>query len=148
MTNMYLGKAGTDLIKSFEKCVVHAYLPTPRDVPTIGWGTTGPDIHLGMLWNQTQCDARLANDLARFATSVNALVAGVATTQNQFDALCSFAYNEGATALHNSFILQFHRVGNYALASEYFSHYTKQAGVVLNGLVRRRAAEKALYLKV
>jgi lysozyme len=147
MTQLYLGKAGLDLIKHFESCVLHAYLPTPNDVPTIGWGSTGPDIHLGMApWSQVQCDARLANDTARMSTAVNALVQGCPTTQNQFDAMVSFSYNEGAQRLHDSFILQFHRKGNYQMAASYFSHYTTQAHVVLNGLVTRRKMEKALYL--
>jgi len=57
-----------DFIKSFEQCRLTAYMPTPRDRPTIGWGTTGPDVRMGMTWTQAQADARFARDLADFAT--------------------------------------------------------------------------------
>lgn len=133
------------MIKGFETCRLKAFLPTPHDHPTIGWGTTGPDIHLGMEWTQRQADSRFYGDLMRFGASVGALVSA-ATNQNQFDALCSFAYNEGAEALHTSILLTLHNAGNYAVAAEYFSHYTKQDDIVLGGLVKRRAAERALYL--
>ena len=141
------GHKGVALIQGFEQCRLHAYLPTPNDVPTIGWGTTGPDIHLGLTWTQAECDARFSQDLARFARSVTQLlVGGDATTQNQFDALVDFAYNEGAQALHTSHLLMFHRAGDYARASNQFPLWNTQKHIVLNGLTKRRNLERALYL--
>ena len=35
-------------IQGFEQCRLDAYMPTPNDKPTIGWGTTGKDVALGM----------------------------------------------------------------------------------------------------
>lgn len=138
---------GIHLIQGFERCVFKAYLPTKADKPTIGWGTTGPDIHLGMVWVQAQCDARFASDLNRFAASVTGLLnGGAATTEDQFNALVSFAYNEGAGALHGSTLLALHRAGNYALAAQQFPKWNTQNHVVLNGLIARRAAEQKLYL--
>ena len=60
---MIVGPRARALIKSYEQCRLTAYLPTPNDVPTIGWGATGPDIVLGMTWTQAQCDARFTTDL-------------------------------------------------------------------------------------
>ena len=148
--------AGIGLIQGFETCskfsfvdhLYHAYLPTPRDFPTIGWGTTGPDIHLGMAWSRAQCDTRFDDDVnSRFTPSLNAMLAGGASTsQNQFDALLSFAYNEGAHALQTSTLLKLHRAGQYAEAGAQFPRWNLQAGEVLEGLVRRRAAEQKLYM--
>jgi GH24 family phage-related lysozyme (muramidase) len=43
-----------EFIKGFETCKLNAYMPTPQDRPTIGWGTTGPDVHRGLTWTQAQ----------------------------------------------------------------------------------------------
>lgn len=133
------------LIKTFEQCRLTAYLPTSSDRPTLGWGCAGPDIHLGMTWTQAQADARFDRDLGDFAASVNSLVNGHPTTQNQFDALCSFAYNEGAHNLATSTLLRLHNAGNYHGAQAQFARWDLQDGKILNGLVRRRAQEAALY---
>lgn len=141
------------LIKSFETCQLQAYLPTPNDRPTIGWGSTGPDIRLGMTWTQDQADARFDRDLTAFAVGVTHELAGAPTTQAQFDALVSFAYNVGldddhdgkAEGLGDSTLLRLHKAGDYAGAQAQFARWNKQRGVVLNGLTRRRAAEAALY---
>jgi lysozyme len=146
-------KACSDLIKGFEQCRLTAYLPTPRDRPTIGWGSTGPDIRLGMTWTQAQADARFARDLAAFAIGVTHELRGKPTTQGQFDALVSFAYNVGldqdadtlAEGLGDSTLLRRHLAGDYAGAAAEFAKWNKQKGVVLNGLTRRRAAEAAMY---
>lgn len=134
-----------DFIKGHEKCRLTAYMPTPNDRPTIGWGSTGPDIKLGMTWTQAQADARFADDLAKFATGVEKLVAKAPTTQAQYDALVSFAYNCGLEALKTSTLLREHKNGDYESAAGQFARWNKQAGRVLAGLTRRRAAEAAIY---
>lgn len=142
-----------DFIKSFEQCRLTAYMPTPRDRPTIGWGTTGPDVRMGMTWTQAQADARFARDLADFATGVTHLLQGHPTTQAQFDALVSFAYNVGldddadtlAEGLGDSTLLKKHLAGDYEGAAARFADWNKQKGVVLKGLTRRRAGEAAMY---
>lgn len=135
----------TEFIKGYEKCRLTAYMPTPNDRPTIGWGTTGPDVKLGMTWTQAQADARFADDLARFANGVEKLVGKAPTTQAQFDALVSFAYNCGLEALKTSTLLREHMSGDYEGAAGQFSRWNKQKGRVLNGLTKRRAAEAAIY---
>lgn len=141
-----VSKAGIDLIHSFESCKLTAY-PDPGSVDgkpwTIGWGSTGPGIAKGVVWTQAQADERFAADLGRFEKAV-ALMAP-ATTQNQFDALVSFAYNVGLSALNDSTLLKLHKAGNYAGARGQFARWNKNDGAVMNGLIRRRAAEAALY---
>lgn len=146
-----IGPAGTALIQSFENCKLRAY-PDPAtggDPWTIGWGTTGPDIKPGVAWTQAQCDARFLSDLQRFVNAVNKLVGSAATTQNQFDALVSFTYNEGADNLRKSTLLAKHLIGDSAGAQAEFAHWNKARVngklAVVNGLTRRRAAEAKLY---
>jgi lysozyme len=136
--------AGIALIKSFEQCRLAAYMPTPNDRPTIGWGTTGPDIRMGMTWTQGQCDERFATDLGRFAASVSSAITAE-TLQHQFDAMVSLAYNIGLGAYKSSTLLRLHNAGDFDLADAQFAVWNKQAGKVLNGLVRRRAAEAEMY---
>jgi lysozyme len=135
----------SNLIKSFEQCRLTAYLPTPKDHPTIGWGTTGPDVRMGMVWTQARADGRFSRDLNDFATGVTHELGNAPTTQDQFDALVSFAYNVGVKALDSSTLLKKHKSGDYAGATLEFLKWNKQAGVVLNGLTRRRTAEMNLY---
>lgn len=145
MLNLKPSHQCSSLIQRFERCRLVGYLPTPHDIPTIGWGSTGRGIFVGLHWTQAQADARFDSDLAVFGTAVDHLLGGAATTQDQFDALVSFAYNVGAKALASSTLLRKHTTGDYAGAAEEFARWNKQAGVVLAGLTKRRAAEAALY---
>lgn len=139
--------ACTALVMRSEGCVLKAY-PDPAsggDPWTIGWGATGIGVKKGTVWSQKQADMRLEADLTRFDVAVTALLDGVPTTQGQFDALVDFAYNLGTRNLQMSTLLQYHRAGRYDLAAEQFGRWTKAAGKVMPGLVKRRAAEAALY---
>lgn len=133
-------------VKDFEKCRLKAYLPTPNDVPTIGWGSTGPDIKLGMTWTQEQADARFTADLARFARKVSEAIGDTPTTQGEYDAMVSLAYNIGVAAFTRSTLARQHRDGNKKSAAEQFLRWVRQGSKVLPGLVRRRAAERLMYL--
>ena len=132
------------LIQKYEECRLTAYMPTSHDVPTIGWGSTGKDIKLGMTWTQAQADARFLHDLGVFATEVSGDLTGK-TTQNQFDALVSFTYNEGIGRLQGSHLLTYHNTGLYVRAKEQFALWVYQGPTKLKGLVRRRAEEAQLY---
>lgn len=134
-----------DFIKGFEKCRLAAYLPTKNDRPTIGWGSTGPDIKMGMTWTRAQADARFAADMAKFAAGVTLALGKAQTTQAQYDALVSFAYNCGVDALKTSTLLRMHKDGNYVGAAAQFARWNRQDGVVLAGLTTRRAAEADMY---
>lgn len=154
-----IGPAGIALIKQFEGCArllddgtVAAYPdPGTGGAPwTIGWGATGRDgfaggmIGPGTRWTQAQCDARLAEDLARYAADVAAAIGKAPTTQSQFDALVSFHYNTGA--IRTATLTRKHIAGDYAGAAHEFSRWTRAGGRVLQGLVRRRGAEAELYM--
>ena len=147
-----IGAAGRALIQSFESCQklradrrLEAY-PDPGSgtAPwTIGWGSTGPDIHEGLIWTQAQCDARFTQQLDGFAAQVCRALGDAPTTPNQFDAMVAFHYNTGA--ITRARLTRLHILGDYAGAKLAFAEWTHARGVVLPGLVRRRAAEAALY---
>ena len=144
--------AGLALIKEFEGCarlrpdgLIEAYPdPGTGHAPwTIGWGATGPDIGPGTIWTRAQCDTRLAVDVARHASQVAAAIGDAPTSQTQFDALVSFHYNTGA--IRSATLTKRHRAGDFAAATAEFARWNRAGGRVLKGLVRRRAAEAALY---
>lgn len=147
-------QACLDLIKQFEGCEkkradgdFDAY-PDPAtgaDPWTIGWGSTGSDIVEGLVWTQQQCDDRLASDVKTFASSVTTAIGDAQTSQNQFDALTSFAYNAGASALAGSTLLKKHKAGKYDEAAKQFGQWVNAGGKKMKGLVTRRAAEAKLY---
>lgn len=145
-SSLRTGAKGLALIKSFEKCRLQAYMPTPKDRPTIGWGSTGPDIKMGMTWTQAQADQRFAADLNKFERGVLLVIGATPTTQNQFDAMVSLAYNIGEDGFAKSSVARYHRAGDKKRAAASFALWNKQAGKVLGGLVRRRAEEAKLYL--
>jgi lysozyme len=142
------GKKGLDLIHSFEQCRFDAY-PDPGSVDgnpwTIGWGSTGSDIKKGTRWTQAECDARFERDIAKFAEGVAKAIGDAPTTQSQFDAMVSLAYNIGLEAFKTSSVLRRHKEGSYAAAASAFSMWVKNDGKVMKGLQRRRAAEAELY---
>ena len=148
------GPACVSLIQQFEGCakkqsdgsfIAYPDPGTGGDPWTIGWGSTGADIRKGVVWTQQQCDDRFSEHLASFAAGVSNAIGSAATTQNQFDAMTSFAYNVGVANLQSSTLLRKHKAGDYKGAAAEFSRWNKAAGTVLPGLTRRRAAEAALY---
>lgn len=147
-----VGPDGLALIRQFEGCArrrgdgrFEAY-PDPAtggEPWTIGWGATGKDIHSGTVWTQAQCDARLEADLARYASDVARALGDAPTSQRQFDALVCFHYNTGA--ISTATLTRKHRAGDFAGAAREFERWVHAGGRVMKGLVRRRAAEAALY---
>ena len=157
VTHRRTSKAGIDLMHQFEGCErkrpdgrFEAYL-CPAKVWTIGWGSTGKDpfnggmIRQGTVWTREQCDRRFEMHLAQFEEGVRDGIGKAPTTQAQFDAMVCLAYNIGVNAFQRSTVLRRHNAGDYAGAAAAFSMWNKGGGKVLKGLVRRRAAEAALY---
>ena len=139
-----VNEAGLALIREFEGCRLDAYL-CPAGIPTIGYGATGPDIRMGMVWTQEQADARLVEDLARFADGVERLVE-VDLSDNQFAAIVSFAFNVGLGALRDSTLLRKLNAGDYLGAADQLPRWARAGGRIMPGLSRRRLAERALFL--
>jgi GH24 family phage-related lysozyme (muramidase) len=144
---MQVSENGIKLIKSFEGCVLHAYKPVSTErYFTIGYGHYGSDVRENQTISQSEADTLLKFDLRVFEYAVNNQVK-VSITQNQFDALVSFAYNCGKEALRTSELLKKLNDGDVKGASKEFEKWVHAGGKVLNGLVKRRKAEQELFLK-
>lgn len=135
---MIISNKGLDLIKKFEGCRLKAY-KDPAGVWTIGYGHT-KGVKAGDEITQEQADKLLRDDLAVYETKVDKYDNKYHWNQNQFDALVSFAYNIGS-------IDQLTSNGRRSIKtiSDKILEYNKAGGKKLEGLVRRRKAEKALF---
>lgn len=145
---MKIGPDGLDIIKRNEGCRLTAYLDTVAAPPvwTIGYGDT-LGVHEGMTITQDEADEGLAQRLANeFEPGVLAALQGAPATQSQFDAMVSLAWNIGTRGFARSSVARFHVAGNYLAAADAFRLWNKAGGKVIQGLVRRREEERALYL--
>ena len=135
---MKISQNGIDLIKKYEGLRLEAYL-CPADIWTIGYGHTA-GVRKGMTITEEQAEAYLRKDCESSEKAVNAL--GKKLNQNQFDALVSFTFSCGAGNLKK---LCHNRKLN--VIAEKILLYNKGGGKVLNGLVKRRKDEQALFLR-
>lgn len=141
---MNTGRRGLDLIKRYETLHLKAYLPTPNDVPTIGWGHTR-GVRMGDTCTEEQAEAWLREDLADAERAVNSI--DVPLTQAAFDALVSFVFNVGASAVDGRHVVgRSLRAGDVVGAWRGLALWINQAGKPLRGLARRRAEEMALFM--
>jgi len=149
---MRTNKAGIELIKRFEGCRLEAY-KCPAGVWTIGYGHT-EDVKPGMKITQHQAEVMLEHDLIEYENGVKYLLGDHPVTENQFAALVSFAYNCGTDidlddkpeGLGDSTLLKKFLRGDIEGAGMEFLKWTRAGGKVLPGLVKRRKAERALFL--
>ena len=93
-----------------------------------------------------EVDAILAQDLAKFERGVARLCPAALGNQGIFDALVSFSFNVGLGNLQRSGLRMKTNRGEFQDAAEEFMKWTKAAGRVLPGLVKRRQDERAMYL--
>lgn len=112
---------------------------------TIGFGCT-EGITEGLIWTRAEAEMAFRDELSRFEAAVNRLVK-VPISQNAYDALVSFSYNCGEGALSKSSLLKKLNKGDRAGAAREFPNWNKSRGIVVSGLVRRRAAEAAVFLR-
>jgi lysozyme len=131
-----------ELIKASEGLRLTAYRDS-AGILTIGYGSTG-GIKPGQKITPEQAEAMLVDDLDEAADAVRKLVT-VPLTQGQFDALCSFVFNLGAGRLRDSTLLRLLNQGKYGEAAAQFRFWVMAGGKPLPGLVKRRAAERALF---
>lgn len=139
---MKTSQRGIDLIKQFEGLRLTAY-KCPAGVYTIGYGHTR-GVKRGMKITEEEASAYLATDLRNSEKAVERYDSIYHWNQNEYDALVSFTFNCGATNLRS--LLRNGRRNRSQIAAT-LPLYRKSGGKVLKGLVRRRAAEKALFLE-
>lgn len=140
---MNVSENGLELIKQFEGCELESYQDSVG-VWTIGYGSTR-GVTEGMSITQEEADDRLADDVVIAVRCVNQS-APYGITQNQFDSLVSFVFNLGCASLRNSTLLRKLKEGDEVGAANEFTKWAHARGQVLVGLVRRREAEKELFL--
>jgi lysozyme len=144
---MILGERGQALIKSYEKLRLTAYLPTPNDVPTIGYGHT-KGVRLGTTCTIEQAELWFTEDTAWAVRAVAAIP--VRLTPSMADALISLVFNAGSgTVAPTSTIGKALRspVPDYFAAWAGMALWRKQGGRDLLGLARRRAREMELFFE-
>ena len=142
---MKINDAGLALIKQSEGLCLESYR-CPAGIATVGYGHTGPDVRIPMEITPGEAERLLHEDLARFEAGVSAMVDGCSTTQNEFSACVSLAFNIGLAKFATSTVLKRHKAGNKLGAADAFLLWNKGGGRVLPGLIKRREAERALYL--
>ncbi|MBC6698874.1 lysozyme [Hymenobacter puniceus] len=140
--------AGRAFITKEEGEVLKTYL-CAAGVATIGVGHTGPDVLARMSITREQSQMLLSQDLARFEAAVNRVVT-VPLTQNQFNALVSFAFNLGEAALAKSSLVRYVNstaVRDPAALKNYFRIWRNVNGKPSAAIEARRLREAALFLK-
>jgi lysozyme len=165
-----LGQAGEDLMHKFEGFRSRPYL-CPAHIWTIGYGhvlyqeqirlpvvrVEGKDVPMirkemplkpedDRVWTKAEIDELFRVDVETFERGVLRLVPGCVGRQGSFDALVSISFNFGLGNLQRSTIRMKANRKDWEGAADAFMMWTKGGGKVLPGLVRRRVAEKALFL--
>lgn len=144
---MEINQVGIDLIKSFEGLRLTAY----RDVvgiPTVGYGHCGPDVKMGLSVTPDKAEQLLHNDLERFCHGVEAALGDTEATESQFSAMVCLAYNIGLGNFTKSHLLSKFLTGDLEGAADQFLRWSHAGGVEVPGLLRRRQAERTLFLSV
>ena len=141
-----INQAGIDLIKRWEGLRLEAYI-CPAGVATVGYGSTGDHVYLGMTITEAEAERLLRLDLQRFEDSVSKSVK-VTLNDNEYAALCSFSFNVGCGAFESSTLLRRLNAGEpkERVFSEELPRWSKANGQTLQGLLNRRNAEIELAL--
>jgi lysozyme len=167
---MKTSDAGIRLMHHFEGYRTKPYL-CGAHIWTVGWGTVlyqeqirlpmvrieGKEVPMirkeyplrpedNRVWPKEELAAMFKNDLAGFERAVLRLVPGVSGHQGRFDALVSLTYNIGAGNLQRSQIRMRANRDDWEGAADALMDWTKGGGKVLPGLVKRRQAERSLFL--
>lgn len=151
--NKTINEAGFRLVQEFEGYAEQLEDGTDRvrayrdsgGVLTIGFGHTGSDVTEGLIITREQAEQLLKADLQEAEDAVSNLVT-VPLNENQFSALTSFVFNLGAGELEDSELLELLNQGKYAEAADQLLRFNTVDGEPLEGLTRRREAERQLFL--
>ena len=146
--DMKMTQDGIELIKQYEGYRAKAY----RDavgVWTIGYGHTSmagkPEVTPTLSITREAATEILRQDIETFARGVSAAVKGP-LSDAQFSALVSFAYNVGPGNFKSSGVLAAVNRRDFDMVPRRLALWNKAGGQVLPGLVKRRAAEAALFM--
>lgn len=146
MTRYYrpINQAGLDLIKTFEGFSDTVYLDAVG-IPTIGYGHVVKDGEKFGRISKSEGELLLRSDLREASRGVINLVA-VPLSDNQYAALVSFVFNLGSGRLKASTLRAKLNRGDYQGAADEFPKWCYAGGKKLRGLLRRREAERKLWM--
>ena len=145
---MQTSQNGIIFIQNAEGFVNHAY-PDANGF-SIGYGTFlgTPELQAkymtGTITNEEATQLMMIRINANDAAITKAVT--VPLTQNQFDTLSSFTYNEGFAHLQGSTLLKLLNQKDYQGAADEFLKWCYSNGVRKNGLLFRRKKEQNLFL--
>lgn len=147
---MQVNDAALNLIKEFEGLRLEAY-KCSAGVWTIGYGTTaaanvGIKPKAGMKITEAEADWYLEKAVTKFADKIAPMFTRP-INENQFGAFVSLAYNIGPTAFSKSSALRHFNNGDLDKAASSILLWNKAGGKVLKGLIRRREAERSLFIR-
>lgn len=142
---MNISQKGIDLIKKYEGLRLEAYL-CPAGVWTIGYGHIA-GVKKGMKITAEQAEEYLKSDLAKFEKLVMRYDYKYHWNQNEFDALMSFALNNGSIGPLTKYGSRSRKTIAKKILEYNKAKNSEGKLVVLNGLVKRRKEEQALFLK-
>lgn len=142
-----ISDALVNFVKSYEGFSAIAY-DDSTGIMTIGYGTTRKDyVALGNI-TEVQATQFLKEEINAMAKQINSNLSskGVTLSQNQFDALCSFAYNCGTGALFGSVLYKriLNGVRDGSLKDN-FTAWSKAGGRTMQGLLNRRIEEYQIF---
>lgn len=146
---MKMSAEGKKVTKYFESLRLKAYPdPATGGAPwTIGYGHTGPDVYKGLVITEAVANQLLDLDIAKAEAQVNKYAHDL--TQGQFDCLVDMVFNMGSGFIRPDNIKgdfdDFVASGNKEEMRKRIPQFRLAAGKVMKGLVRRRAANLALW---
>ena len=140
-----LPDSAIEIVTRFEGCELKSY-QCPAGVWTIGYGCTGGNIVPGLVITEEVAEEWLHRDLTEVMGRVLKLIQ-IPLSDNELAAILSFVYNVGIGNFQSSTMYRKLLSHDYAGAADEFPRWTRAAGKVLPGLIKRRAAEKELFLK-
>ena len=144
---MDVDDAALELIRRFEGLRLDAYR-CPAGVWTIGYGHTSaagpPPVRAGQRITRHEAERLLRADAARVAQAIRPMIARD-LSRAQFAALVSFAFNVGPQAFRRSSVLKAVNAGDFERVPRRLALWVKADGRTLSGLIRRRAAEAAVF---
>jgi lysozyme len=166
---MKISKAGEDLMHFFEGYRNKPYRCSAA-IWTVGWGHAMYSDQLNLpnvrkegysglirsdyqlkegdarVWSKEELVNLFKMDIDNFERGVLRLSPNLVSHQSKFDAIVSFAYNAGLGNYQRSTIRMKVNRGDWEGAAEAFMSWTKAGGKEVAGLVKRRVAEKKLFL--
>lgn len=132
----------SDLIDSFEHCVLTAYWDPYGKCWTIGWGHTGKDVYEGLVWTQEQADEAREHDI--IAADALIEVYSPNLTDGPLEAITDFVFNLGIGNYRTSTLCKLVNEQAWPQVKTELLKWDHSNGTVVPGLLRRREAEAEL----